>query len=436
MNYDAYFCKRLDELREEGRYRIFADLERKVGRFPRATLHSAHGKKEVTVWCSNDYLGMGQHPVVLAAMHEALDACGAGAGGTRNISGTNHYHVLLERDLADLHQKDAALLFTSGYVSNWAALGTLASCMPGCVVLSDQLNHASMIEGIRGSRAEVKIFAHNDPADLERKLAEVDADAPKLVAFESVYSMDGDIAPIAELCDVAELYGAMTYLDEVHAVGLYGSHGGGVAAQQGLTNRLTVIEGTLAKGFGVVGGYIAASEALCDFVRSYSSGFIFTTALPPHIAAGALASVRYLKSSSSEREAMHSRVALLRSRLEDIGVPHLRNPSHIVPVMVGNADLCRQISDILLKEYDIYIQPINYPTVPRGTERLRITASPFHSEADIEHLTAALGEIWSSPLVEHFSFRDVPGTRSFRERAAFRSGTLPTSHFPEAIGVS
>src|SRR4029077_18336134 len=435
MNYDAYFCQRLDELRKEGRYRVFADLERKVGRFPRATLHSAFGKKEVTVWCSNDYLGMGQHPVVLAAMHEALDACGAGAGGTRNISGTNHYHVLLERDLADLHQKEAALLFTSGYVSNWAALGTLASCMPGCVVLSDQLNHASMIEGIRGSRAEVKIFAHNDPADLERKLAEVDADAPKLVAFESVYSMDGDIAPIAELCDVAELYGAMTYLDEVHAVGLYGSHGGGVAAQQGLTNRLTVIEGTLVKGFGVVGGYVAASEALCDFVRSYSSGFIFTTALPPHIAAGALASVRYLKSSSSEREAMHSRVALLRSRLEDIGVPHLRNPSHIVPVMVGNADLCRQISDILLNEYDIYIQPINYPTVPRGTERLRITASPFHSEADIEHLTTALAEIWSSPLVEHFSFCEVPGTGSCRERAAFRSVGLRAPHVAATIGV-
>jgi 5-aminolevulinate synthase len=436
MNYDAYFCKRLDELRKEGRYRIFADLERKVGRFPRATLRSARGKKEVTVWCSNDYLGMGQHPVVLAAMHEALDSCGAGAGGTRNISGTNHYHVLLERDLADLHQKGAALLFTSGYVSNWAALGTLASCMPGCVVFSDELNHASMIEGIRGSRAPVRIFAHSNPADLARKLAEVDADAPKLVAFESVYSMDGDIAPIAELCDVAEAYGAMTYLDEVHAVGLYGSHGGGVAAQQGLSNRLTVIEGTLAKGFGVVGGYIAGSAALCDFVRSYSSGFIFTTALPPHIAAGALASVRYLKSSSTEREAMHSRVASLRNRLDDVGVPHLRNPSHIVPVMVGNADLCRQISDVLLNEYDICIQPINYPTVPRGTERLRITASPFHSETDIEHLTTALAEIWSSPLVEYFSLRDAPGTGSRREGAAFRSVGLPAPHVAETIGVS
>ncbi|MET4259971.1 5-aminolevulinate synthase [Bradyrhizobium sp. S3.12.5] len=424
MNYDAYFCKRLEELRSEGRYRIFADLERVVGKFPRATHHAAHGKREVTVWCSNDYLGMGQHPTVLAAMHEALDRCGAGAGGTRNISGTNHYHVLLERELADLHQKEAALLFTSGYVSNWAALGTLASCMPGCVVLSDELNHASMIEGIRGSRAPVRIFAHNDPADLARKLAEVDTDAPKLVAFESVYSMDGDIAPIAELCDVADAYGAMTYLDEVHAVGLYGPQGGGVAAQQGLSNRLTVIEGTLAKGFGVVGGYIAGSAALCDFVRSHSSGFIFTTALPPHVAAGALASVRYLKSSSTERETMHSRVARLRTRLDNIGVPHLRNPSHIVPVMVGNADLCRQISDILLNDYDIYIQPINYPTVRRGTERLRITASPFHSELDIERLTTALAEIWSSSLV-----RDSVGGL----RASFR--TMEVAHVADMAGA-
>jgi 5-aminolevulinate synthase len=412
MNYETYFCERLDELRREGRYRIFADLERRAGRFPRATLNSSRGQKDVTVWCSNDYLGMGQHPLVLAAMHEALDSCGAGAGGTRNISGTNRHHVLLERELADLHQKEAALLFTSGYVSNWAALGTLASRLPGCVVLSDQLNHASMIEGIRSSRAPLRIFAHNDPDDLARKLAEVDPNAPKLVAFESVYSMDGDIAPIAELCEVAESYDAMTYLDEVHAVGLYGPRGGGVAEQQGLSHRLTVIEGTLAKGFGVVGGYIAASAALCDFIRSYSSGFIFTTALPPHVAAGALASVRYLKSSSAERENMQDRVTLLRRRLDDHRIPHLRNPSHIVPVMVGDAHLCKHISDVLLDQYDIYIQPINYPTVPRGMERLRITVSPFHSDEDIGHLSIALAEIWSNGLMDYPpARRSAAGTR-------------------------
>jgi 5-aminolevulinate synthase len=417
MNYETYFSERLDELRREGRYRIFADLERRAGRFPRATLNSSRGQKDVTVWCSNDYLGMGQHPLVLAAMHEALDSCGAGAGGTRNISGTNRHHVLLERELADLHQKEAALLFTSGYVSNWAALGTLASRLPGCVVFSDQLNHASMIEGIRGSRAPLRIFAHNDPDDLARKLAEVDPNAPKLVAFESVYSMDGDIAPIAELCEVAESYDAMTYLDEVHAVGLYGPRGGGVAEQQGLSHRLTVIEGTLAKGFGIVGGYIAASAALCDFIRSFSSGFIFTTALPPHVAAGALASVRYLKSSSTERESMKDRVALLRRRLDDNRIPHLRNPSHIVPVMVGDAHLCKQISDVLLNQYDIYIQPINYPTVPRGTERLRITVSPFHSDKDIDHLCTALAEIWSNGLLDY-----LPDRRDKAVRAMWVAG--------------
>ena len=428
MNYEAYFGERLKALRREGRYRIFADLKRKAGSFPRATLHSDRGQKEVTVWCSNDYLGMAQHPAVLAAMHEALDCCGAGAGGTRNISGTNHYHVLLERELADLHNKESALLFTSGYVSNWATLGTLASCIPGCVVLSDALNHASMIEGLRSSRAPVRIFAHNDPNDLACKLSEVEANVPKLVAFESVYSMDGDIAPIAELCDVAQAYGALTYLDEVHAVGLYGPGGGGVAEQLGLSDRLSVIEGTLAKGFGVVGGYIAASRALCDFVRSHASGFIFTTALPPHVAAGALASVRYLKSNPEMRGDLHNRVALLRSRLDSCRVPHLRNPSHIVPVMVGDAVLCKGISDLLLDQYGIYIQPINYPTVPRGSERLRVTISPLHSDADIESLVRALSEIWSNDLqglLEHFSPLKEPDPDSCHDRASHPALSRP-----------
>jgi 5-aminolevulinate synthase len=395
MDYEAFFRDQLQSLHQEGRYRVFADLERHAGRFPNATRYKGDKTQNVTVWCSNDYLGMGQNPKILAAMHAALDKCGAGSGGTRNISGTNHFHILLEQELADLHGKEAALTFTSGYVSNWASLGTLAGRMPGCVVFSDAANHASMIEGIRHSGAERVIFAHNDAADLDRKLSLVGPDRPKLIAFESVYSMDGDIAPIKAICDVADRHGAMTYLDEVHGVGLYGPRGGGVAEREGLMHRITVIEGTLAKAFGVMGGYIAGSTAMCDFVRSYASGFIFSTAIAPALAAGALTSIRHLKESQEERRLHQDRVSLTRRELARIGIPFLKNDSHIIPVMVGDPVKCRMISDWLLENYGIYIQPINYPTVPRGTERLRITPSPVHSDADIARLVQALSELWS-----------------------------------------
>ena len=401
MDFDALFTAQLDTLKAEGNYRYFAELERQCGKFPRAANHGRDGVRDVTVWCSNDYLGMGQHPKVIAAMCEAVQRTGTGAGGTRNISGTNHDHLLLEHELADLHGKESALLFTSGYVSNWAALSTLGSRLDGCVILSDAGNHASMIEGIRHSRAQKVIWKHNDVADLEAKLAALPANVPKIVAFESVYSMDGDIAPIRAIVDVAEKYGAMTYLDEVHAVGMYGARGGGVSERDGVADRITLIEGTLGKAFGVVGGYITGSAALCDFIRSFASGFIFTTALPPAVAAAARTSIAHLKASEIERAGQRRQVARLRAALDREGIPHMENDSHIVPVLIKDPVKTRMLADYLMREWDIYVQPINYPTVPKGTERLRFTPSPLHTDADIDHLVRALSVLWKQCALAH-----------------------------------
>jgi len=396
MDYENFFLENINDLKSEGRYRIFADLERTAGAFPKAINHRPDGSThEITVWCSNDYMGMGQNPKTLAAMHEAIDRCGAGAGGTRNISGTNHYHILLEKELASLHKKEGALLFGSGWIANMTTLSTLGAMIPNCVIVSDAHNHNSMIEGIRHSRAEKKIFKHNDVEDLDKFLSQYRPTIPKLIAFESVYSMDGDIAPIREICDVAEKHHAMTFLDEVHAVGMYGKHGGGVAEREGLMDRITIIQGTLAKAFGVVGGYITGSAAMCDFVRSYGSGFIFSSSMPPAVAAAAIASIKHLKEHQELRDLHQERAATLKQRLYEIGLPVMSSDSHIVPVLVGDATLCKKASDELLFKHDIYVQPINYPTVERGKERLRFTPTPLHTNEDMDHLVNSICEVWS-----------------------------------------
>lgn len=396
FDYQKAFASAVSAVRAEGRYRVFADIERQCGRFPRATYHGGPEPKEITVWCSNDYLGMGQHADVVAAMKLAAEKVGAGAGGTRNIAGTTHYHVLLERELASLHRKESALLFTSGYVANEATLATLSKFLPECVILSDELNHASMIEGIRGGRSAKLVWRHNDIAHLESLLKEIPAGRPKIIAFESVYSMDGDISPIEAICDLAEKYGAFTYLDEVHAVGLYGAEGGGVAQRDGVENRIDLIEGTLGKAFGVMGGYIAASAAVVDAIRSYASGFIFTTALSPVLVAGALESVKILRRSDGLRVRHQERAATLKLRLENAGLPVMPSVSHIVPLWVGDPIQCKAVTDFLLDRRSIYVQPINYPTVPKGTERLRLTPTPLHSDEDIDALIDALNEAWEA----------------------------------------
>ena len=397
--YERIFEERLSDIRSEGRYRVFADLKRRRGAYPRADIFSgddAGATREITVWCSNDYLGMSQHPDVIAAMHEAIDQVGAGSGGTRNISGTTHYHVELEAEIADLHKKPSALLFTSAFVANEATLSTIQRLIPGTTIFSDEKNHASMIAGIRNGGGDKHIWNHNDLDDLEAKLKRYPRETPKVIAFESVYSMDGHIAAIGKVCDLADKYGAITYLDEVHAVGLYGPRGGGIAERDRVMNRVDIINGTLAKGFGVMGGYIAASREICDAIRSFAPGFIFTTSLAPSIAAGALASIRHLKRSNAERERHQERALTLKARLKGVGLPVMEGPSHIVPVMVGDPVHCKAVTDALLDGYGIYVQPINYPTVPRGTERIRLTPSPNHTDADMDHLITALKELWNA----------------------------------------
>jgi len=396
MNYDAIFQSAVDALRAEKRYRVFADLERIAGRFPHAVWRRGGKRREIVVWCSNDYLGMGQHPSVIRALTAAAEGMGAGAGGTRNISGTNHPLIQLETELADLHGKEAALVFTSGFVSNEATISTLARLLPDCLILSDQLNHASMIAGVKSSGAARQIFRHNDLEHLEQLLKAAGRERAKLIVFESVYSMDGDVAPIARICDLAETYGAMTYIDEVHAVGMYGPRGAGIAERDGVMDRIDVIEGTLAKAFGVMGGYITAAEPVADAIRSYAPGFIFTTALPPALCAAATASIRHLKASSTEREAHQRQAQRTKAALSSAGLPVMPTDTHIVPLLVGNPDLCKQASDLLMERHGIYIQPINYPTVPQGTERLRITPTPFHDDALIAALRDALVDVWQT----------------------------------------
>jgi len=424
MDYRGIFEDAVDTLRAEKRYRVFADLERIAGRFPRAIYRDqSDNQREITIWCSNDYLGMGQHPVTVAAMQETAAKLGVGAGGTRNISGTNRPLVELERSLADLHRKEAALVFTSGFVSNEAAISTIARLMPDCVILSDQLNHASMIQGVRQSGMEKKIFRHNDVGHLRDLLSAIDRKRPKLICFESVYSMDGDVAPIKEICDLAEEFGALTYIDEVHAVGMYGPRGGGMAEREGQMERIDIVEGTLAKGFGVMGGYIAANEAIVDAVRSYAPEFIFTTALPPALCAAARASIEHLKVSTSERDAQQKQAKLTKDILGDAGLPVMMTDTHIVPLIVGDARLCKAASDLLLDKHNIYIQPINYPTVPKGTERLRITPTPLHTDEMIIALRHALVSVWAELELQ----RERPARKITSEKLTSGDLTLPTA---------